>query len=178
MTAVGRQTLVIRTALPSDLAEIARIEHASFADPWTIAALGSALMLAHSRFLVAVDGQVGDMARIDAGGGEPAGTHRRSGLQVLGYVLASMLGDEGEVADLAVTPGARRRGIGGTLLDRVSAESADAGVRTLYLEVRESNSPALALYRSRGFIVIGRRRGYYRHPPEDALVLKRDLGPP
>jgi ribosomal-protein-alanine N-acetyltransferase len=44
----------------------------------------------------------------------------------------------------------------------------------MFLEVRESNSAARALYASRGFLAVGRRRGYYRSPVEDALVLRRD----
>ena len=44
----------------------------------------------------------------------------------------------------------------------------------MFLEVRESNVAARALYASRGFSAVGRRRGYYRHPVEDALVLRRD----
>jgi ribosomal-protein-alanine N-acetyltransferase len=83
--------------------------------------------------------------------------------------------DEGEIADLAVAPWARRRGVGGLLLDLAAADARDVGVRTLYLEVRESNAAAIALYESRGFGTIGRRRQYYRHPMEDALVLRRDL---
>ena len=88
-----------------------------------------------------------------------------------------MLSDEAEIADLAVAPTPAARGIGGLLLDRVAATCGARGVRSLYLEVRESNSAARALYESRSFVQVGRRRGYYRHPPEDALLLKRDLVP-
>ena len=99
------------------------------------------------------------------------------GASLIGYVLALIAADEAEIADLAVTPAARRRGVGGLLLDRVSRAAADRGVRVLYLEVRESNVAARRLYESRSFLPVGRRRGYYRHPPEDALVLRRDLEP-
>ena len=51
-----------------------------------------------------------------------------------------------------------------------------AGVRSLYLEVRESNVAARALYDSEGFAAVGRRRGYYRNPLEDALLLRREIG--
>jgi ribosomal-protein-alanine N-acetyltransferase len=59
----------------------------------------------------------------------------------------------------------------------VLAEAMESGVRALYLEVRDSNSAARALYASRGFDMVGRRRGYYQRPQEDALVLRRDLAP-
>jgi ribosomal-protein-alanine N-acetyltransferase len=87
------------------------------------------------------------------------------------------MGDEGEIADIAVDPSARRAGVGGLLLARVEDEMARCGVRALYLEVRESNLAALGLYHGRGFRAVGRRRAYYRHPVEDALVLKREIDP-
>jgi ribosomal-protein-alanine N-acetyltransferase len=91
--------------------------------------------------------------------------------------VALLYGEEGEIADLAVAPAARRLGVGGLLLDRVVAEAMESGVRALYLEVRESNSAARALYHSRGFDTVGRRRRYYQRPAEDALVLRRDMAP-
>ena len=161
VTAVVRSAVAIRSASADDLDRIAEIEHACFSDPWTRDALASALALPHVRFLV------GELTA-------PAGDGERG---TAGYVVALVLGDEGEIADLAVLPAARRRGVAAALLDRTEKDLAARGVRTLYLEVRESNADALALYRSRGFEAVGRRRGYYRHPPEDALVLRRDLAP-
>jgi len=114
--------------------------------------------LAHIRFLVA-----------EEGGGTAS--------QLVGYVVALVMGDEGEIADIAVAPSARRAGVGRVLLSRVEDEMARCGVRALYLEVRESNRAALGLYAARGFEAVGRRRGYYRHPVEDALVLKREIDP-
>jgi len=148
----------VRRATPADLDRIAEIEQVSFADPWTSDALETAMGLAHIRFFVA-----------EEGGG--------AGSRVVGYVVALVIGDEGEIADIAVDPSARRAGVGGRLLARMEAEVARCGVSALYLEVRESNFAALGLYRARGFDVVGRRRGYYRHPVEDALVLKREIDP-
>jgi ribosomal-protein-alanine N-acetyltransferase len=95
---------------------------------------------------------------------------------LLGYVVALVMGPEAEIADLAVAPEARRLGIGRALLARVLAELGEAGARTVYLEVRESNLAARTLYEANGFESVGRRRGYYRHPVEDALVLMREIG--
>ena len=150
--------LAVRPATRADLDQVARIEQASFADPWTFDALQTALGLAHIRFLVAEE----------SGG---------AGSRLVGYVVALVMGDEGEIADIAVDPAARRGGVGGLLLARVEEEMARCGVRALYLEVRESNAAALGLYHGRGFEAVGRRRGYYRHPVEDALVLKREIDP-
>jgi ribosomal-protein-alanine N-acetyltransferase len=152
------RALELRRATLADLDRIVEIEKASFADPWTYDALATALGLAHIRFLVA-----------EEGGG--------AGSRLVGYVVALVMGDEGEIADLAVDPAARRVGVGRVLLARVEEEMARCGVRALYLEVRESNVAALGLYRAWGFEAVGRRRGYYRHPVEDALVLRREIGP-
>lgn len=150
--------VAVRPALPSDLGRVLEIERRSFADPWSAEAFGSALALSHLRFLVA------ERAR------EPEAP------ELLGYVVAMAAGDEGEIADIAVSPAARRGGVGGILLRRMVEVLVAAGVRSLYLEVRESNTAARALYESEGFAPVGRRRGYYRNPLEDALLLRREIG--
>jgi ribosomal-protein-alanine N-acetyltransferase len=162
----------VRSASSADLDAVTLIESVSFSDPWSKAAFASSLVLPHVRFFVAesVDGEVGGGVRPSEGG-------ESSQPPLLGYVVTLVLGDEGEIADLAVAPSARGRGVGGMLLDRVAVESEHLGLRSLYLEVRESNVAARALYESRGFMPVGRRRGYYRSPLEDALLLRRDLGP-
>jgi ribosomal-protein-alanine N-acetyltransferase len=164
MTALASKPLRIRQASRTDLAAMLRIEQASFADPWTVDSLSTALALERMRVLVAEAAGMGT----EGGGAAPA---------VLGYVVALVVGPEAEIADLAVTPDARRLGIGRALLEEAIAEVATAGVRTVYLEVRESNQAARMLYASNGFAPVGRRRGYYRSPVEDALVLRRDLDP-
>jgi ribosomal-protein-alanine N-acetyltransferase len=164
MTALASKPLRIRRASRADLAAMLAIEQASFADPWTVDSLSTALSLERMRVLVA----------------EPAGKGTRGGgtaREVLGYVVALVVGPESEIADLAVAPNARRLGIGRALLEQIIVEVATAGVRTVCLEVRESNHAARTLYASNGFAPVGRRRGYYRTPVEDALVLRRDLGP-
>ena len=154
--------LQIRAAVQADVAAMVAIERASFSDPWTAAALASTLRHDHMRVLVAEDAGCSD-------GDGAAGP--------LGYVVAMISGAEAEIADLAVAPSARRRGVGRALIDRLLAELAGIGVLAVFLEVRESNRAARALYESRQFQGIGRRRGYYRYPVEDALLLKRELGP-
>lgn len=164
MTTVASKPLHIRQAVRADLGAMLRIEQASFADPWTVDSLATALSLERMRVLVA---ESADWGR-EHGGTAP---------EVLGYVVALVVGPEAEIADLAVAPGARRGGIGRALLSGALAELKAAAVRTVYLEVRESNHAARTLYEAYGFESVGRRRGYYRSPVEDALVLKREIGP-
>lgn len=93
---------------------------------------------------------------------------------ISGYVVALDAADEGEILNLAVAPGGRRHGLGRALVDRAVEALKARGVRQLYLEVRESNAPARALYAERGFEEVGRRKQYYRRPVEDAIVLRLD----
>jgi ribosomal-protein-alanine N-acetyltransferase len=80
--------------------------------------------------------------------------------------------DEGEIANLAVAPDWRGRGIGALLLVTAITAARSRDATALYLEVRDSNDAARALYAAHGFLEVGRRRRYYRKPVEDALVLR------
>lgn len=93
---------------------------------------------------------------------------------VVGYAVALEAADEGEILNLAVAEAGRRRGLGRALVEAIVAALTDRGVRQVYLEVRESNAPARALYSAFGFKEVGRRRAYYRRPVEDAMVLRLD----
>ena len=77
--------------------------------------------------------------------------------------------DEAEILNLAVDPAWRRRGVGSALLSAV-LEGAGG---TIFLEVAESNSPAIALYRKQGWVDAGLRSGYYNHGPVNAVVMKK-----
>jgi ribosomal-protein-alanine N-acetyltransferase len=93
---------------------------------------------------------------------------------VSGYVVALNAADEGEILNLAVAPNGRRHGLGRALVEQILEALAARGVRQVYLEVRESNQPARALYAAHGFKEVGRRKRYYRRPVEDAIVLRLD----
>ena len=94
--------------------------------------------------------------------------------QIVGYVVALEAADEGEILNLAVAEAGRRRGLGRALVEAIVAALTERGVRQVYLEVRESNAPARALYAGFGFKEVGRREAYYRRPVEDAMVLRLD----
>lgn len=147
-----RTPIVLRPARDADIDAVLAIEHASFGDPWNRRAFVDLLDDPRVAFLVA------DVAGL-----------------VRGYVVAWFVLDEGEIGNLAVASGARKQGIGARLLEGAIAAVRKSDVDTLYLEVRDSNAAARALYASRGFVEVGRRREYYRRPKEDALVLRLDL---
>jgi ribosomal-protein-alanine N-acetyltransferase len=90
------------------------------------------------------------------------------------YCAFRLVLDEMHVMNVAVGPGARRRGHARWLLGFAMRRAARAGARRALLELRAGNRAALALYESLGFRRLGVRRGYYQGPVEDALTLVRD----
>lgn len=142
--------IVLRPATDADLGGILSIERIAFSDPWTADAFRS--MIGQSHVLTTVAEESG---------------------QVIGYSIAWAVGDEAELANLAVAPSHRGTGIAKQLLDHLLRELDARGGANVYLEVRDSNAAAQGLYRSRGFLAAGRRKGYYRKPAEDAVVMRR-----
>jgi ribosomal-protein-alanine N-acetyltransferase len=142
----------IRRGTQADAPALVAIERRAFGDPWSEASFREALTAAWSFGLVA---ELDDT--------------------VIGYLIAREAGGAGEILNLAVDPPRRRAGVARTLLDAGLAVLRRRGAEEIFLEVRESNIPAQALYLAAGFRPIGQRAGYYRNPMEDALVLR--LGP-
>ena len=91
-----------------------------------------------------------------------------------GYLCLRILLDEAEILDVAVDPVLRRAGAGRLLVAAAIEQCRTQAVRTLGLEVRVSNLPAIALYRSFGFTDVGIRRRYYENG-EDALLMQYDF---
>ena len=143
---------VVREAVADDLPRLVEIERASFSDPWSATAFRSALREERVQLLVATLENV-----------------------VAGYAVWWCVAGEVELANLAVAPDVRNRGIGGVLLDAAIERGRAEGCEWMHLEVRESNLAGRALYSSRGFSIVGRRRRYYSHPVEDALLLRAHL---
>jgi ribosomal-protein-alanine N-acetyltransferase len=150
-------TALLRPVVEGDLLEIVRIERSCFADPWTEESFRRLIGGQPAIFLTAVFPPENAIA---------------------GYAIAFSVGEDAELLNVAVDPAFRGRGLAGQMLDAVLIELGARGVRTAFLEVRESNRAARALYGSRGFTEIGRRQKYYRRPVEDALVMRRILEVP
>ena len=92
---------------------------------------------------------------------------------VLGYGTVMTVLDECEILRIAVGMAARRKGIGENLLNEMMDFAKNNGSRLFYLEVRESNTAAINLYKKAGFIESGRRKEYYTNPKEDAVLMSR-----
>jgi len=139
------------TVVPMTAAHIpalAQLERACFSEPWSEQALAEELDNPLAVFRVAVDA---------------AGA-------VVGYVGMHHLVDEGFITNVAVSSGARRQGVARALLAELAAYGAAHGLYRITLEVRVSNTPAIALYEGAGYKRDGVRPGFYRDPTEDAAI--------
>jgi ribosomal-protein-alanine N-acetyltransferase len=99
-------------------------------------------------------------------------THSR---EILGFVIASLVGPEAELESIAVAAPAQRRGIGRLLLASLVTRLRAAGTADLHLEVRASNLAAISFYRAENFKQAGVRRRYYADPEEDAVLMTLHL---
>lgn len=133
------------------LDKLAQLEQMCFSHPWSCQALGEELSNPAAVFLVAVEEDT-----------------------VLGYAGMHVVYGEGYIDNIAVFPAARRKGVGRRLIEAlVDWMEHHEGV-FLTLEVRPSNEAAVLLYQSVGFREVGRRKGFYQDPEEDALLMTRD----
>ena len=135
------------------LDEVAELERVCFPDPWSRNMLKEELENDLAAFLVALDEQGA----------------------VAGYAGLQVVLDEGYILNVAVRPDCRRQGVAGQLLQVFLDFAKGNQLAFLTLEVRASNYPAIALYGSRGFRGVGRRKNYYEHPKEDAVIMTLDL---
>lgn len=146
------KNLIIRQMLPEDVPAALIIERSSFSTPWSETSFLTEVRSASSIAL---------LAEIDGTG--------------VGYIIVKTVADECHLYDLAVQGTHRRKGIAKALLESILAIISPGETRFFFLEVRASNLPALALYRSFGFLEYARRRAYYDHPVEDAVLMRLDL---
>ncbi|MBQ1202993.1 MAG: ribosomal protein S18-alanine N-acetyltransferase [Clostridia bacterium] len=137
----------IRPMVSAHVPALAELEKQCFSTPWSAAALAEELENPHAVFLVACDAHT-----------------------VYGYIGMHHLGDEGFITNVAVSPDARRQGIGKSLLAAAAAYGQTHALYRLTLEVRVSNAAAIALYETCGWVRDGTRPGFYRAPTEDAAI--------
>ena len=129
------------------LSDVAESERLCFSEPWSEASLG----------LLLTDAALGLVVL--------------QGDRAVAYVGAMPALDEGQITNVAVHPDHRRRGLGARLLEKLDEEARARGLVQISLEVRVSNAAAIALYEQSGYAVAGTRRGFYKKPQEDALVM-------
>lgn len=143
---------LLRAMTDTDAAQIAALEAATFSAPWDEASIRAELDNPLSLWLVAAEGET-----------------------VLGYVGSQTCFEDADILNVAVSPGARRRGIAETLMTELERRLVACGAERITLEVRASNLPAIRLYEKLGYAQAGLRKGYYEKPREDALILQKAL---
>ena len=148
----------LRRATIEDLDAIMELETSTFeSDAWSTESMSSELSSEHTFYLVAFD---------------PAAQGVLAGY---GGLLAPEDSGEGDIQTLAVAPGARRLGLGRTLVVALLGEAAARGAEEVFLEVRADNPNARALYDSLGFEQIAVRANYYQPDGVDAQVMRVTL---
>lgn len=145
----------IRPMMEIDLHDVAGIEQQSYAFPWSENIFRDCLRVGYT------------CRALDLAG------------QIIGYGVMSLGAGEAHILNVCVREEFRNLGFGRRLLEHLLERAAASGVAEAFLEVRPSNLSAIRLYQRLGFEQIGIRRGYYQAPDgrEDAIVLKRELGP-
>ena len=136
------------------LADVVAIERQSFSTPWTSESLRQAGEMENSIFLTVMEGNT-----------------------AVGFGCILLAAGEGELVDIAVSPAYRKLGLGQMLMTALLTEAADRGTEQIFLEVRQSNTPARNLYEKNGFTAIGLRKKYYKDPVEDAVLMQCRLTP-
>src|SRR6266446_4999726 len=155
-------SLSITRMTEHDLLEVVEIEKLSGISAWGWDAYHNELQSPEDVImLVAADGEL----------------TQESGQALAGFIVSRLVAGELHINNVAVRPEFRRRGVAAQLLTAALAEGRRNGARVAFLEVRAANVAAQLLYRSRGFQVTGRRRRYYNHPVEDALLMSLLLEP-
>ncbi len=144
--------MIIRQMQIGDVSAIAELEKICFSDPWSENSIASELNNRLSYWLVAEEDGV-----------------------VVGYIGSQTVLDAADIMNLAVSPNHRQQGIGQALIQKLVSHLQQSGVIALLLEVRVTNTPAIALYEKMGFVQVGRRPKYYHNPREDALILRKEL---
>ena len=131
--------------------QVARLETECFSDPWSLRSITSELNNPLSLWLVAVNEN-----------------------EVVGYIGSQSVLDEADMMNLAVSESYRRQKIGEKLVETLVDHLKQRDVKSITLEVRVSNEPAIRLYEKLGFQQVGRRPKYYANPKEDALILRKE----
>ncbi len=135
------------------LSMVAELEALVFCEPWSETALSLLL-----------EGENVGFAALDESG------------KVVGYGGMVSVLDEGQITNIAVNPDCRRQKIGESIVLALLRYGEENGISSFSLEVRESNTAAVALYEKLGFVAVGKRKNFYSKPTENAIIMIKNIG--
>lgn len=144
--------IVVRRMNADDISAVACIERECFSMPWSEKSFEESLALSYGIFFVA---EYKD--------------------KIAGYIGMYQMGDESDITNVAVSSAFRRMGIGKKLLYEVEKYAMHNSIRSITLEVRESNTPAIFLYEKMHYKNIGIRKNFYEKPTENAIIMVRQF---
>ena len=144
--------MLIREMTFADIPQAEEIEKQCFSLPWSDKSFQDSIIREDTLFLVC----------------EEQG-------RITGYIGMYVSFDEGSITNVAVLPVHRKKGYGEALVCRAKEKAIEQQVERIFLEVRVSNTPAIALYQKMGFEELGIRKNFYDHPREDAYIMSCEL---
>ncbi len=144
--------LVIQRMGTEDIDEVVKIENQSFTDPWK-----------REFFLEEINNTLACplVAKFNQ--------------NVVGYACLWIFLDELQIANIAVAPTFRKKGIGTKIMEKIISYAQRNFLKRITLDVRESNKEAINLYNKFGFKILGKRKNYYRFPVEDSAIMEKIL---
>lgn len=143
-----KKCCVIKELSEQELEEICKIEQECFASPWKRQDFEQMILEPDMLYLVAIFDKI-----------------------IVGGCAVHNIAGDGEITNVAVRSAYRKRGIADTMLKELIQRGSSMGINAFTLEVRITNLPAIHLYEKHGFVIEGVRKGFYKNPCEDALIM-------
>ena len=147
--------MLIRRMTLQDIPAVVEIEKQCFSLPWSEKSFEESLSREDTIFLVC---ETEEEYEVES--------------PIAGYMGLYLSFEEASVTNVAVSSVFRKKGCGKALVEKAKEIAKEAGAECIFLEVRKSNLPALALYKKLGFEELGVRKKFYEHPIEDAIIMK------
>ncbi len=155
--------MLIREMILEDVPQAVEIETQCFSQPWSEKSFQDSLAREDTLFLVCEE-QNSEKAQKSLG---VFGNHSC----ITGYIGMYISFEEADITNVAVSPSHRQKGYGNALVASAIQKAKEKQIERIFLEVRVSNLPAIALYKKMGFENLGVRKNFYDYPKEDAYIM-------
>lgn len=139
----------VREAAENDISTIVEIENRMMSMPWSFCSFHEASVSRNTKFYIAQEND-----------------------KIAGYAVFYLMPPEAELPDIVVDDCFLRQGVASLIMDKAIEDFKAAGISDVFLEVRENNEPAKALYAKYGFEEIGIRKNFYSNPVENAICMR------